>query len=104
MDIVSAQPFLPVKVSVTILTKLNSDFDGRGDGHITCKQTFKTRLHSSRMRTARALTVSHSMLAGGGMSAPGGRVCCGGGCLLMGVGGCEVPPSPLTESQTPVKT
>ena len=44
MDIVSAQPILPVKVSVTILTKLNSDFDGHGDGDITCKQTFKIKL------------------------------------------------------------
>ena len=42
--------------------------------------TVVTRLHSSRMRTARALTVSHSMLGGGGVcsggSAPGG-VCSG---------------------------
>ena len=67
------------------------------------------------MRTARALTVSHSMLAGG-VSAPGGVLLLGGvgvwsqgGCLLPGggglaaLGGCEVPPL-LTESQTPVKT
>ena len=40
----------------------------------------KTRLHSSRMRTARALTVSPSMLCvWGGVSAPGE------GCLLWGV-------------------
>ena len=43
-----------------------------------------TRLHSSRMRTARALTVSSSMLCGGcllrGVSAAPG------GCLLWGVG------------------
>ena len=74
-----------------------------------------TRLHSSRMRTARALTVYHSMLGGGGVcvcsrgvSAPGGGgvsalggVCSGGsapgegvsawggllgGCLLRGGG------------------
>ena len=53
----------------------------------------KTRLHSSRMRTARALTVSHSMLGGGGVSARGG-VCSqrGRGCLLRGVGwGCLLP-------------
>ena len=49
--------------------------------------TFKTRLHSSRMRTARALTVSPSMLcAGGGVSAPrgcllSGGVCSGGVCV-----------------------
>ena len=48
--------------------------------------THWTRLHSSRMRTARALTVSHSMLA------RGGSVCSGGECLLQGglsaLGGC----------------
>ena len=49
-----------------------------------------TRLHSSRMPTARALTVSPSMLCGGGgvCSRGGcllpGDVCCGG-CLLWGV-------------------
>ena len=44
--------------------------------------TAKTRLHSSRMRTARALTASHSMVAKGG-----GRGLCllgGEGCLLQG--------------------
>ena len=54
----------------------------------------QTRLHSSRMRTARALTVSPSMLcAGGGLLLGGGvsegSVCSGGcllrGCLLQGV-------------------
>ena len=48
-----------------------------------------TRLHSSRMRTARTLTVSHTMLVGWGWggSAPGG------GCLLPGIGGlwCLLP-------------
>ena len=72
------------------------------------------------MRTARTLTVSHSMLAGGEGSAPGGEgsapggegsapggvsglggVSAPGGCLLRGVWG--TPPL-LTESQTPVKT
>ena len=59
--------------------------------------TFQTRLHSSRMRTARALiVVSHSMLVGGGgglvrgVSAPGGVSALGGsdpgGCLLWGGG------------------
>ena len=49
-----------------------------------------TSLHSSRMRTARALTVSPSMIfAGGGGCLPWG-VCFrrgllwGGGCLLLG--------------------
>ena len=37
-----------------------------------------TRLHSSRMRAARALTVSPSMLCGGE------GVCSGEGCLLPG--------------------
>ena len=53
------------------------------------------------MRTARALTVSHSILAGGvsargggGVFAPGGGllkggVVCSGGCLLLGVGVCS---------------
>ena len=35
--------------------------------HLTCK----TRMHSSRMRTARVLTVSLSMLCGGGGGVPG---------------------------------
>ena len=54
------------------------------------KHTEIKNLHSSRMRTARALTVSHSMLAGGGgclprgVSAPGG-VCSQGGLLPGGV-------------------
>ena len=48
-------------------------------------------MHSSRMRTARALTVSPSMLCAGGVSAPGGR---GLGLLwgcLLGGGGCWYP-------------
>ena len=46
-----------------------------------------TRLHSSRMRTACALTVSHSMLAGGGGVCSRGWVPGPGGCLLGGVSG-----------------
>ena len=43
-----------------------------------------TRLHSSRMRTTRVMTVSSSMLcAGGGVPGPEG-VCSRGGCLLRG--------------------
>ena len=66
----------------------------------------RTRLHSSRMRTARALTVSPSMLfvggvCTGGLSAPG----VGWGCLLPGVyllpGGC-IPA--CTEADTPLWT
>ena len=38
----------------------------------------KTRMHSSRMRTGRSLTVCQSLL-------PGGGVCSQGGCLLEGV-------------------
>ena len=57
-----------------------------------------TRLHSSRMRTARALTVSPSMLCAGGWgcllqggvylggSASRGVCSGGGGCLLPGEG------------------
>ena len=44
------------------------------------KVEVKTRMHSSRMRTSRSLTVSRSRLPGGG-SAPGG------GCLTRGRGG-----------------
>ena len=68
----------------------------------------RTRLHSSRMRTARALAVSPSMLCAGGVSAPGGcllgvsapggvsapsGVSAPRGCLLWGVsaGGCLLP-------------
>ena len=51
------------------------------------EKTLKTRLHSSRMRTARALTVSPSMLCAGGVP-PGGVLLWGGlllgGCLLLG--------------------
>ena len=58
------------------------------------KQKKKTRMHSSRMRTGRSLTVCRSLLPGG-MSAPGGsalgeggllpgRSVCSGGCLLLG--------------------
>ena len=47
----------------------------------------RTRMHSSRMRTGRSLTVCRSLLPGGG-----GRGCvCSGGDLLQGVsasGGC----------------
>ena len=65
-----------------------------------------TRMHSSRMRTARALTVSPSMFCSGGrgVSAHGGvsadGVSAPGGCLLRGVsapggslllGGCLLP-------------
>ena len=72
-----------------------------------CKENLrKTRLHSSRMRTARALTISPSMLCAGGgkgrllqggclvrggASAPGGDVCSrgvhSGGGLLRGMPG-----------------
>ena len=52
-----------------------------------------TRLHSSRMHTARVMTISPSMLCGRGVPAPRGRACSwgvpapgrillGGGCLL----------------------
>ena len=89
-----------------------------------------TRLHSSRMRTAHALTVSPSILWGGGggvcsggggglLSAPGRGVCsrgvcswgvCAPGGVCSGGGGgiptcTEADPPPLwTESQMPVKT
>ena len=67
--------------------------------HISFLDTYinTIRMHSSRMRTGRSLTVCRSLLPGG-VSAPGGRcllwggVCSGGVCLLWGVcvcsGGC----------------
>ena len=62
------------------------------DLHIS---TLLTRMHSSRMRTGRSLTVCWSLLSGGGgcllrgVSAPGGSAprgsAPGGGGLLLGV-------------------
>ena len=51
----------------------------------------KTRLHSSRMRTARLLPVSPSTHCTGGVSAPGGV--CSQGCTCLGdlPGGCTCP-------------
>ena len=49
-----------------------------------------TRLHSSRMRTARAFTVSPSMLCAGGVSAPRGCLLPGGVCSRGGVCSPEV--------------
>ena len=40
----------------------------------------KTRMHSSRMRTGRSLTVCCSLLPGGGVPGLGGVVCSGGVC------------------------
>ena len=44
-----------------------------------------TRLHSSRMHTARSLTVSPSMLCSGGRLVRGGGLVQGGACLVRGV-------------------
>ena len=76
-----------------------------------------TRMHSSRVRTGRSLTVSRSLLpgeSGPGGSGPGGSalgrgVSALGGSGLGGGGGgipacTEADPPLLTESQTPVKT
>ena len=76
------EPILSIKWSVSIDTMINFDGDRNGhrDGDGTCKQTLKnpllkennihmciimymkrtytTRMHSSRMRTSRALTIS----------------------------------------------
>ena len=43
MDRMGVRPILPVKVSITIDIMLNfdDDFDGHGDGDVTCKQTLK---------------------------------------------------------------
>ena len=54
-----------------------------------CILTDITRLHSSRMRTARALTISPSTLCAGvmpGLGVPG----LGGGCMVPGPWGCMV--------------
>ena len=87
------------------------------------RKILTTRMHSSRMRTGRSLTVCRSQLpGGGGVSAPGRCLLWGvsapGGCLLWGVSapergllwgvvcipGCTEAETPLwTESQTPVK-
>ena len=71
-------PFNPFKSSLQIL---NAPFN------VTFFQWFAkqfsiTRMHSSRMRTARTLTVSPSMLQGGWSAAGGGLLL--GGCLLLG--------------------
>ena len=55
------------------------------------EKSFSTRLHSSRMHTARLLAVSPSMYCARGVSALEGCVCSGGvsaprGCLLPGGG------------------
>ena len=79
----------------------------------------RTRMHSSRMRTGRSLTVCCSLHpgggspcrggvpgrgGGGGVPGPGGFSLPGGGvCLVPGGGGSPETP-PLTESQTRVKT
>ena len=59
-----------------------------------------TRMHSSRMRTGRSLTVCRSLLPGGGCLLGG---VCSGGCLLLGEGvsalGGGIPP--CTEADTP---
>ena len=48
MDRMGVQPILPIKVSVTIGTMLNfdGDFDGHGDGDITCKQTLSVLIRT----------------------------------------------------------
>ena len=59
-----------------------------GDMYKYWHNTYYTRLHSSRMHTARLLTVSPSMHCAGGVSALGGcllwGVVCSWGCLLPG--------------------
>ena len=43
-DRMGVQSILPVKVSFTIETVLNfdADFDGHGEGEVTCKQTLQS--------------------------------------------------------------
>ena len=82
----------------------------RGTSPTAQKPGKKNRLHFSRMRTARSLTISPSMFcSGGGGSAPrGGAWSCGGGAWSGGGGipACTEadPPPPRGQNQTPVKT
>ena len=65
-------------------------------------KTMKTRMHSSRMRTARSLTIIWGGVRGsgwgdacfrGGMCASGwGHACFRWGCMLPGEGGACIPP------------
>ena len=74
------------------------------------QDNYVTRMHSSRMRTGRSLTVCCSLLPGGGVPGPGGCLVwgsawsrgvpsprgegglpAGGGGCLPGMGGCLVP-------------
>ena len=41
MDRMDVQPILPVKVTATSDTALNSDFGGHVVSDVTCKQTFR---------------------------------------------------------------
>ena len=60
-----------------------------------CKANAKTRMHSSRMRTGRMLTVFRNLLFGGsvwsrGVPAWSGEVSGSGGCTCLVLGGCLV--------------
>ena len=55
---------------------------------VDSKNRLRTRMHSSRMRTGRSLTVCRSQLPGGGCLLLGGLLgagVCSEGCLLPGV-------------------
>ena len=41
------QPNLPIKLSIDTMLDFDSDFDGHGDGDVSCKQTLRTFLHSA---------------------------------------------------------
>ena len=77
----------------------------------------ETRMHSSRMRTGRSLTICWRLLPGGGCLLPGGLVPWGlsgprgvwfwGASAPGGIPACteaDTVPTLWTESQTPVKT
>ena len=76
----------------TAKTRQQTSFAG---GKNPVMEIFRTRMHSSRMRTARSLTVSPSMLCIGGCTwsqgvcvpGPGGCTCSQGGTLYGGWGG-----------------
>ena len=68
-------------------------YSGRPDGGFVNSAviSFTTRMHSSRMRTGRSLTLCCSLLPGeGGLPVPGGGVLPAGGvCLVRGIPPCQ---------------
>ena len=63
---------------------LHGNFRFKVSGLSLCgKETFKTRMHSNRMRTGHSLTVCRGVLPSGGVCLPPGGVCSlPGGCFF----------------------